>query len=126
MDVVSPGANGHPPSSNQPSTIDPNLVVQHLVDLLEITLGASTQDLESPESILSAFKRDDTVQRCTRFASESQVALYVQKSSANQDKTNGTHSLSGIQSRERDVSKHIADPQAQKFPPTTSIRSRPR
>lgn len=81
MEVVSPGqgANGHPSSSPGPVTINPNLVVRYLVDLLEIILGATTEDLESKGSILSEFKKSDTVQRCTRFASESQVALYVQK-----------------------------------------------
>jgi dynein heavy chain 1, cytosolic len=77
--MVSPGANGHTPSSISAAIIDPNLVVRHLVDLLEITLGASTEDLESPGSLLSGSKRHDTVQRCTRFASEPQDALYVLK-----------------------------------------------
>lgn len=77
--MVSPGANGHTPSSVSSTTIDPNLVVRHLVDLLEITLGASAEDLESPGSLLSGSKRHDTVQRCTRFASEPQNALYVLK-----------------------------------------------
>ncbi len=79
MEVVSPGANGHAPSSNSITTIDPNVVIQHLADLLEVTLGASAEDLESPGSLLFASKRNDTLQRCTRFASDSQVALYVQK-----------------------------------------------
>ena len=79
MEVVSPGANGHARSSNSVTTIDPNVVIQHLVDLLEVTLGASAEDLKGSESLLSASKRQDTVQRCTRFASESHVALYVQK-----------------------------------------------
>lgn len=81
MEVVSlgQGANGHPPSSSRPGVIDPELVVRYLVDLLEIMLGASTEDLENKGSILSESKKSDTVQRCTRFASESQVALYVQK-----------------------------------------------
>ncbi len=80
MEVVSPGqgANGHGPSSTA-TTIDPELVVGHLVDLLEITLGAPEEGLKAEGSLLSEAKRSDTVQRCTRFASESQVALYVQK-----------------------------------------------
>lgn len=90
MEVVSPGqgANGHP-SSPGPAIINPNLVVRYLVDLLEITLGASTDDLESKGSILSESKKSDTVQRCTRFASESQVALYVQKDVASPDVPDG-------------------------------------
>lgn len=79
MEVVSPGANGHPPLSAVPAAISPHAVVQHLTDLLEVTLGASPEDLESPDSLFSPSKKKDTLQRCTRFASESQVALYVQK-----------------------------------------------
>ena len=91
MEVVSPGqgANGHPPSSPGPATIDPDLVVQYLVDLLEVILGATTEDLERKGSILSESKKSDTVQRCTRFASESQVALYVQKDAISPDAPNG-------------------------------------
>ena len=90
MEIASPGqrANGHPPPLPT-STIDPDLVVRHLIDLLEITLGASNEDLEGDGSLLSPAKRQDTVQRCTRFASESQVALYVQKDIANIDVPNG-------------------------------------
>ena len=79
MEVVSLGANGHTPSSSSSTNIDPNVVVRHLVELLETTLGASTEDLESPGSLLSGSKRHDTVQRCTRFASEPQNVLYVLK-----------------------------------------------
>lgn len=101
MEVVSPGhgANGHPPSSSTPGTVDPNLVVQYLRDLLEITLGATTDDLEGKGSLLSEAKRNDTVQRCTRFASELQVALYVQKSAIATDSPNSAangHLSSGI------------------------------
>jgi len=102
MEVVSPGqaaANGRPPSSSTPAVIDPGLVVRHLVDLLEITLGASTEDLEGKGSILSEAKRQDTIQRCTRFASESQVALYVHKSVGSAELPNGAangHAPSGM------------------------------
>ena len=92
MEVASPGqvANGHTPSTPAPAIVDPALVVRHLVDLLEVTLGASTEDLESKGSLLADSKRGDTVQRCTRFASESQVALYVQKDAVSPDIPNGT------------------------------------
>ena len=91
MEVVSPGqgANGHRPSSPGPAIINPDLIVRYLVELLEITLGASTDDLERKGSILSESKKSDTVQRCTRFASESQVALYVQKDVISPDVPNG-------------------------------------
>lgn len=95
MEVVSPGANGHTPSSISSAIIDPNLVVRHLADLLEITLGASREDLESPGSLLSGSKRHDTVQRCTRFASEPQDALYVLKNVIPLNHTGGAQNAPG-------------------------------
>ncbi|KAL8759989.1 MAG: hypothetical protein Q9199_000365 [Rusavskia elegans] len=79
MEVVTPGANGHPTASIAAAAISPEAVIQHLTDLLEVTLGASSDDLEGPDSLFSTARRQDTLRRCTRFASESQVALYVQK-----------------------------------------------
>ncbi|KAI9809961.1 MAG: hypothetical protein M1825_000394 [Sarcosagium campestre] len=76
--VVSPGANGVP-SPNPLSTLDPSIMLHHLTDLLHITLGASQADLEANGSLLSKAKYSETLLRCTRFASDAQVALYVQK-----------------------------------------------
>lgn len=73
----SPGANGDGPSAF--IAIDPNLVVDYLVSITTITLGATRSDLESPGSLLSKANYPDTLQRCTRFASDVQVALYIQK-----------------------------------------------
>ncbi|KAI9851336.1 MAG: hypothetical protein M1838_003977 [Thelocarpon superellum] len=80
--LVSPGANGAPPAPSSPFPpigINPSRVVDYLVELLQITLGASRADLEGPGSLLSAARHADTVQRCTRFAAEAQMVLYVQK-----------------------------------------------
>ena len=79
MEVATPGANGRPTTLTAPPAISPEAVVQHLTDLLEVTLGASSEDLEGPDSLFSTARKQDTLRRCTRFASESQVALYVQK-----------------------------------------------
>lgn len=98
MEVASPGANGHAPSSIPSTTIDPNLVVQHLIDHLEVTLGASVEDLESSGSLLCISKRQDTIQRCTRFASESQNALYILKDVVSPDLSSVTQGVSGIDS----------------------------
>lgn len=96
MEVVSPGANGHTPSSISSTTIDPSLILRHLVDLLEIILGASSEDLESYGSLLSESKRHDTIQRCNRFASEPQVAaLYVLKDVFVASQPNDTQSAPG-------------------------------
>ncbi|KAH6659609.1 dynein heavy chain [Truncatella angustata] len=72
-----PTANGISPSSLV--MIDPDKVVQHLAAIVTIALGASRQDLEREGNLLSTENYADTVQRCTRFASDSQVALYIQK-----------------------------------------------
>ena len=92
MEVATPGqgVNGHPPPSSASAIIDPEILVRHLVDLLEITLGATRDDLERKGSLLSEPKKSDTVQRCTRYASESQVALYVQKTVIATDLPNGS------------------------------------
>ena len=95
MEVVSPGVNGHVPSSATTGAIDPDAVVQHLADLLEVTIGASREDLERHGSMLSVGKRNDTIQRCTRFASEPQVALYVQKAIGESQQRNGDPSTAG-------------------------------
>ena len=93
MELISPGINGHAPSDTV-RAIDPDLIVRHLSDLLEVTLGASAEELQRKGSLLSSGKRKDTIQRCTRFASEPQVALFVQKALADgQQGNNGYDDL---------------------------------
>ncbi|KAI4602866.1 Dynein heavy chain, cytoplasmic [Pestalotiopsis sp. 9143b] len=71
-------ANGTAPPS--PLTgIDPSKLVQHLAAVVTIALGATREELEREGNLLSPANRADTLQRCVRFASDSQVALYVQK-----------------------------------------------
>lgn len=77
--VAPPVSPSNGVATNGFPTIDPTLVVEHLAAVLQITLGATRKELENIGSLLSKSKYSDTVQRCTRFASESQVALYVQK-----------------------------------------------
>ncbi|OTB20055.1 hypothetical protein K445DRAFT_313860 [Daldinia sp. EC12] len=71
------GANGLSPSPFV--MIDPALVVDYLASVVTIALGASRSELERPGNLLSKSNYDDTVQRCTRFATDAQVALYIQK-----------------------------------------------
>ena len=59
--------------------MDPARVVEHLAHLLEAALGASRDELEAPGSLLSKARYNDTLQRCTRFANDSLVSLYIQK-----------------------------------------------
>jgi dynein heavy chain 1 len=90
MEVASPGVPNGLAAPNPVPTADPNIVVQYLRDALQVTLGASRRDLETPGSLLSKIKYLETVQRCTRFASESQVALYVQKDMLSPDQLKDT------------------------------------
>ena len=87
------GANGVLSPDDAPQ-LDPQLVVDYIKDVLHVTLGASEQDLIADGSIFSPLRLSDTVQRCTRFAQESQVALYVQKEHLEDNKDviqNGDH-----------------------------------
>jgi hypothetical protein len=71
------GANGVP--SPVFNIIDPSVIVEHLASVVTIALGATRAELESAGSILSRENHPDTVQRCSRFATDVQVALYIQK-----------------------------------------------
>ncbi|KAI1763634.1 cytoplasmic dynein heavy chain [Hypoxylon sp. FL1150] len=77
LGLQSPGANGISPSSF--ITIDPNLLVDYLASVVTIALGATRDELERPDSLLSKANYADTVQRCSRFATDAHVALYIQK-----------------------------------------------
>lgn len=73
----SPGTNGA--SSTSFASIDPTLIVDYLANVISIALGASRPELEAPGNLLSADSYSDTIQRCSRFATDTQVALYIQK-----------------------------------------------
>src|SRR4051794_32623755 len=73
----SPGTNGVASSPFAP--IDPVRVVDHLAVVLEAALGASRDELEASGSLLSKSRYSDTLQRCTRFANDTQISLFIQK-----------------------------------------------
>lgn len=89
MEVASPGVpNGVPPPEAL-AVVDSGALIQYLTEVLRVTLGAQESDLESAGSLLSPDRHHETVQRCTRFAAEPQVALYVQKDILPAEETNG-------------------------------------
>ncbi|KAF4967422.1 hypothetical protein F66182_17921, partial [Fusarium sp. NRRL 66182] len=94
MEVAAPGVatNGLAAATAPVAVADPYAVVRYLTDVLQVTLGASKRDLEAAGSLLSKAKYSETVQKCTRFASESQVALYVQQDIFSAEQPNGTES----------------------------------
>ncbi|EGE05638.1 protein kinase subdomain-containing protein [Trichophyton equinum CBS 127.97] len=90
MEVVSPGAANGVPSPTVSMTVDPEVVLHYLAEVIQGTLGALRRDLESSGSLLSQAKYSETLQRCGRFASESQIALYAHKDTVVPEQTNGS------------------------------------
>lgn len=92
MEVTSPGgspsANGLAAGANGGYQIDPVLILDHLTQVCEITLGASKRELENVGSLLSKARVSDTTQRVQRWA-ESQAVLYLQKEISSGDVLDG-------------------------------------
>ncbi|KAF7196635.1 Dynein heavy chain, cytoplasmic [Pseudocercospora fuligena] len=90
-------ANGTPPApapTPASSAVDPQAIIKYLSSVLEVTLGATDDELRGPGSLLHESIIDDTLARCLRFALEAQVALYVLKQASaagSQGKENGTY-----------------------------------
>lgn len=75
-EIASPASpNGLAASASLPA-IEPADVARYLADYLELTVNAPRETLEAPRSFMSKAKYADTIQRCTRFISESSP-LYV-------------------------------------------------
>lgn len=89
MEVASSGVPNGVSATEATALVDSGAVIQYLTEVLQVTLGAQKSELESDGSLLSEPRYNDTLQRCTRFASESQVALYVQKDIVAAEETNG-------------------------------------
>ncbi|KAF2121658.1 dynein heavy chain [Lophiotrema nucula] len=95
---LAPGAaNGNirTPSPTPPS-VDPQIIVDYLEKVLDVNLGATEQDLRSPGSLLSSSRIQDTLQRCTRFALETQTAIYVVKDRLDESRVDGLDTPNGV------------------------------
>ncbi|QIW99025.1 hypothetical protein AMS68_004543 [Peltaster fructicola] len=77
--AIEGGANGSVDGiTNGTSTsVDAKDVIRYLVSVLEITLGATEAQLKSQGSLLDDPQIEETIARCTRFALETQTAIYV-------------------------------------------------
>lgn len=96
MEVANAEVSNGVPVPAQTPLVDSHAVIDYLSEVLRATLGALRSELESTGSLLSAAKYNETVQRCTRFASESQVALYIQKDVVASEEVNGTEPTEGM------------------------------
>jgi dynein heavy chain 1, cytosolic len=95
MEILAPvPPNGLPIQDPLPST-DPLVVLEHLSEVLQITLGAARRELEAVGSLLSKAKRADSIDRCARFASGAQVALYAQKDIIDEESLNSSNGDAG-------------------------------
>ncbi|KIX04416.1 uncharacterized protein Z518_05284 [Rhinocladiella mackenziei CBS 650.93] len=79
MDVMSPSAPNGAPSPPLLEPVDPLLVLEHIANLIETTLGAARRELEAVGSLLSKANRAESLDKCARFAAEPQITLYAQK-----------------------------------------------
>lgn len=134
--IPSPGANGVSTASF--AAVDPVRVVEHLATLLQATLGATRTELEAPGSLLSKARYPDTVQRCSRFALDAQVALYVQKdlaalpealengASVDDDRTTNPPVVpSAASDRQSNTDKKVTEPPSHIYTISTDLSSFP-
>ncbi len=88
---LSPNQNG-----SEAFAIDPTVVIEYLSSVIQITLGATRKELESSGSLLSPDLKGHSIQRCIRFASDNQVALYVTKDIASAGDIDGALAGAGM------------------------------
>ena len=71
--------NGITHDIDQLESSDPVLVLEHIARLIEANLGAARDQLEAVGNLLSQSEQSISLDRCSRFAGETQVALFAQK-----------------------------------------------
>jgi len=75
---LGPGNSNGTASPSFPAAASDRLI-SHLSTVIQITLGATETDLEAVGCLLHPAQRRDTIDRCLRFANDTQSVLYVQK-----------------------------------------------
>jgi dynein heavy chain 1, cytosolic len=94
MEVL-PTTTGNGSATPDPlPTTDPLVVLEHLAEVLQITLGAARRELEAVGSLLSKAKQADSIQKCARFSSDTQVAIYAQKDILDGESQNDSDGIS--------------------------------
>lgn len=99
--AASPGStatNGAPaPTGGGGYQIDPQMIVDHLIQVCEITLGATQKDLENVGCLLSKARISETTIRVQHWAeSQAQAALYIQKDLTSEDMLDVVFDRSGM------------------------------
>jgi len=90
--------NGNGDTPHIAPDVDPQTLIDHLSRLLQVTLGATEDELRHSDSLLGPSRLDETLKGCSRFAQESKAAsLYIQKvrvssrTDAEEESSNGTN-----------------------------------
>jgi dynein heavy chain 1, cytosolic len=79
MDVATLSAvNGNGPSPTIEAA-NPDLVLEHIVNLIELSLGAVRPELKAIGSLLSDTRYAESLEKVSQFAAGSGVAIYAQK-----------------------------------------------
>lgn len=76
-EVLAPETAAPPVPATSLPPVEPTSVIQYLTDYLEQSFGITKDDLEAGGNFLDKNKYPETIQRCSRFISEPQAALYV-------------------------------------------------
>jgi dynein heavy chain 1 len=71
------------------STFDASSLAKHINDVLLVTANATQHELESPGSLFAKARLAETTTRLTRYATEPQTALYIQKDLVASDTPDG-------------------------------------
>ncbi|KAF1817029.1 putative dynein heavy chain, cytosolic [Eremomyces bilateralis CBS 781.70] len=103
--AVIPGVNSNgisptdtPGLPSPPAAVDPNILLDHITRVLEVTLGATKEDLEQNRSILTPSQIENTLSQCTWFSKEGAVALYCFKEAYLEDDTDAVNGEQGLSS----------------------------
>lgn len=105
MEVSTPPAQATPTNgvATPFPTIEPERLVEHLASVCKIALGATQEDLEQPQNLLHKSRYAETVSRCSKFASDTQNVLYIQKDiAASSTIENGTDTAGKVLILRRD------------------------
>lgn len=100
MEVPSPPSSGIAPnglSSAAPfQTIEPERVLDHLVAICLVALGATREELQQSGNLLHSSRHAETVARCSRFSNDNQNVLYIQKDIATSSAVDSGSDVAGM------------------------------
>lgn len=91
MEILSPAAptNGTSDQAILEAAVDPIVVLEHIANLIETTLGAARRELEAVGSLLSKSSHAESLYQCARFANEPQITTLFARKDIREEMVNG-------------------------------------